>query len=240
MKNKSLLKIIFYIIMVFGILGCTRAASKTPVVPQPTAGEVPILAPTKTFVVPKVVISTPTTPLKLEATPTMMLFVPTSSTERAGVGVGEETKTALATAGITEPFFGETTPTVIFGGTESPGFPSSTAQPFLTGTPANATTRPTISPIPIIKNVTGCPDIYIVGIVQDSTLTVRLDKLPENKAYSVLLNGIKVGTFDTGVISSINATYSIPPSLKGTSPINVRILYSNGSFCQFFFYNVTT
>jgi hypothetical protein len=77
MKKINFLIIIVSLLILLLVTGCTRTASKTPITPVGGSEDIPQEPiPTKTFVVPKVVISTPSP--EIISTPTMKLFVATT------------------------------------------------------------------------------------------------------------------------------------------------------------------
>ena len=94
------------------------------------------------------------------------------------------------------------------------------------------------------------PVIEIIGVVRDESVTIRTHNFPANTAFTATMgpmgtrgiNGIVVGSLDSGSGGTVDATYPIPAELKGSYQISIR-LQSSGSFPYYaynWFYNNTT
>jgi hypothetical protein len=90
------------------------------------------------------------------------------------------------------------------------------------------------------------PTFSIVSVVRDSTVTIKTANFPSNDTFNVLMgkfgtqgvNGIKVGTFNSGSGGSKSATFNIPTSLQGRSKIAIRLESpTSGYFSYNWFYN---
>lgn len=83
----------------------------------------------------------------------------------------------------------------------------------------------------------GYPTISIQSVVPDQSVTIVAKNLPAKDSFAVLMNtmgtkgvdGIKVGSFNTGDGSSQTLTYNIPADLVGQSRIAIRIQSTSGS-----------
>ncbi|NLN70027.1 MAG: hypothetical protein GX142_04490 [Chloroflexi bacterium] len=93
------------------------------------------------------------------------------------------------------------------------------------------------------------PTISIVSVNADETVTIRSHNFPANYEFSVLMgkmgtkgvNGIHVATISSGTGGSFDATFSIPPELKGDYQIAIRLASTSGGFYAYnWFYNATT
>ncbi len=93
----------------------------------------------------------------------------------------------------------------------------------------------------------GYPYITVMSVVKNKTVTLKITNLPKNDKYKVLLgksgalgvNGTIVGTFITGKGGTKTIKVKIPASLKGKSPIAVRIqsIAGTGYYAYNWFYN---
>jgi hypothetical protein len=236
MKKYIYISTILSFTLVLLLTGCTRTASKTPFALVNGAEEIPVEIPTKTLIIPKVIISTPS--LEIEATPTMKPFVPTAIKE------GEETKSAEGITGI------QTEVGIL-------GTPSEIINPLnqitLTVSPTEMKTTPTASwptkiPYPVLYGNPGLPTISILSIIQDSSIVLLNNEFPINKSYTVHIgpyspscydtgNDLLIGTFNSGNKGSFTSTYKIPSSFQGFSPLTVRMKIGDGAPFCFFFYN---
>lgn len=106
---------------------------------------------------------------------------------------------------------------------------------FLVALPAQAQTIPTIS---------------IASVVTDTSVTVTTHNFPPNQNFTVTMgpfgtqgiNGIVVGTTNSGAGGSFSATYNIPDQLKGSYRIAIRMSTSHAYpfFAYNWFFNNTT
>ena len=94
------------------------------------------------------------------------------------------------------------------------------------------------------------PVIEIIGVVNDESVTIRTHNFPANTAFTATMgpmgtrgiNGIVVGSLDSGSSGTMDVTYPIPAELKGSYQISIR-LQSSGAFPYYaynWFYNNTT
>lgn len=94
------------------------------------------------------------------------------------------------------------------------------------------------------------PLMKIVSVVKDDSVTIRTENFPANTNFSATMgpmgtqgiNGIVVGSVNSGSGGSFDATFPIPAGLKGSYQISIR-LQSPGAFPYYsynWFYNNTT
>jgi hypothetical protein len=110
--------------------------------------------------------------------------------------------------------------------------PSATqsATPSATTTPAPTQTIPTIS---------------IVSVVRNTSVTIKTHNYPANQTFTARMgqfgtqavNGIVVGTVNSGNGSSFDATFDIPSELKGLPTIAIRLDSPAGYYSYNWFYN---
>lgn len=99
------------------------------------------------------------------------------------------------------------------------------------------------------KKYSGIPVFYISGVVRNSNVTITTRNFPPGLVFDVLMgpmgtravNGIKVGTLNSGDGGTVTATYTIPASLSGSYRIAIRTQnYYTGYYSYNWFYNNTT
>ncbi len=103
----------------------------------------------------------------------------------------------------------------------------------------------TYAPVPTYSTT---PTTSIVSVVPDSTVTIQTYNFPANEDFTVRmgaygtygLNGIVVGTSNSGSGGSFQVTYSIPSALKGMAQIAIRFDSPQGFFAYDWFNNNTT
>ncbi|MEI7988120.1 MAG: hypothetical protein WCI88_03705 [Chloroflexota bacterium] len=92
----------------------------------------------------------------------------------------------------------------------------------------------------------GIPTFSITSVVKDQTVSIITANFPPNDTYDVLMgpfgnqgiNGIKVGTLNSGVGGSFPATFNIPPNLFGSYQIAIRLQSPmSGYYSYNWFYN---
>ncbi len=94
------------------------------------------------------------------------------------------------------------------------------------------------------------PTIKILAVVQDGTVTFETSDFPENEDFTVTMgymytrgvNGIEVGTFNSGDGSALQLTFDIPEDLYGQYKISIRA-QTDHTFPYYafnWFYNNTT
>ena len=91
------------------------------------------------------------------------------------------------------------------------------------------------------------PTFTIQSVVKDTSVTIYTYNFPANDTFDVLMNvmgtrgvnGIKVGSLNSGAGGSLSATYNIPDALKGDKQIAIRVQANSGSGYYAFnwFYN---
>ncbi|NPV84861.1 MAG: hypothetical protein HPY45_02475 [Anaerolineae bacterium] len=264
MKKSAYLLCAVFMLFVAVTAGCTRTASKTPI-----ASEIPPSIPTATFEIPKVVISTQT-PVVPHSAPTIAeLPTATHEAEHAqGTPEGEQAEVTLEAEHATEETHGQGTDTPTQEG-ETPDLektvdsmmhqatPTWALTPMVTqtvtaapGSPAASTpgSVPTFTPPPAFQGVPGMATIGIVAVKRDESVTVQANEFPANQQYIVFMgyqgtrgvNGISVGTFNTGAGGTFTETFKIPVSLKGNAVIDIRVVFEDGKYAYNFFYNTST
>ncbi len=94
-----------------------------------------------------------------------------------------------------------------------------------------------------VNAYSGFPAISIQSVLPDQSVTIVAKNLPAKDSFAVLMNymgtkgvdGIKVGSFNTGDGASQTLTYNIPADLVGQKQIAIRIQSTSGS--GYFAYN---
>jgi hypothetical protein len=93
---------------------------------------------------------------------------------------------------------------------------------------------------------TGIPTFSIIGVSKDTSVTIKTTNFPADQEFTVRMglmgtkavDGIVVGTTDSGTGGSFEATYNIPASLAGETQIAIRMDSANGIFFSYnWFYN---
>jgi hypothetical protein len=82
------------------------------------------------------------------------------------------------------------------------------------------------------------PTFTVVSVVPDDKVTIRTANFPPKRTFRVTMGkihtmgvgGVIVGTTDSGIGGSIQATYSIPATLKGEALISIRLQEINGKY----------
>ena len=103
---------------------------------------------------------------------------------------------------------------------------------------------------PATAGYTGIPTIWITGVVANSSVTFQTHNYPANQTFTVTegrmgtrgINGIVVGTFNSGAGGSFPVTMPIPPELAGHSQISIRAQtsHANPYYSYNWFFNNTT
>ncbi len=108
----------------------------------------------------------------------------------------------------------------------------------------NTTTFGTGGPV-----FSGIPTFAISAVVHDSTVVIKTNNFPANRTFTVRMgefgtlgiNGVVVGTTDSGPGGVFTVSYAIPDSLKGLSRIAIRLDSTTGGFSAWnWFFNTTT
>ncbi len=122
--------------------------------------------------------------------------------------------------------------------------PAAATTPSGTTTPA-PTTAPGGTAIP---GYSGFPTFSIISVVMSDTVTIQTNNMPPNDTFNVTMglmgtrgiNGISVGTTDSGSGGVLKLTYNIPSQLAKQSQISIRLQSPTTGFFAFnWFWNVT-
>ncbi|MDD5369016.1 MAG: hypothetical protein PHQ40_08025 [Anaerolineaceae bacterium] len=92
------------------------------------------------------------------------------------------------------------------------------------------------------------PTITIISVVQDTSVTIQTNNFPSSQTFIVTMgkfgtlgvDGIQVGTIDSGDGSSIETSFDIPAELRGLNQIAIRTQSSQGFFSYNWFNNRPT
>lgn len=101
--------------------------------------------------------------------------------------------------------------------------------------------------VPKFPVIPGVPTFGVLSVVGDSTVTIVTSEFPAKSQYTILMgpygsrgvSGTMLGTFNTDAGGQMTLTFNIPATLKGFSPIDVRIEFPDGRYTFNFFYNIT-
>ena len=101
-----------------------------------------------------------------------------------------------------------------------------------------------------IPGYTGIPTFSISAVDVDKTVTIQTTNFPPNQTFTVRMgpmgsrgiNGIVVGTLQSGVGGALKATFPIPAQLQKSYQIAIRAetAHANPFFAYNWFYNNTT
>ena len=96
----------------------------------------------------------------------------------------------------------------------------------------------------------GIPTFSITSVVRNTSVTILTNNFPKNDKFDVLMNtmgtqginGIMVGTMNSGDGGAFSATFTIPTELKGLNQISIRLQSNTGTgyYAYNWFYNNTT
>jgi hypothetical protein len=92
------------------------------------------------------------------------------------------------------------------------------------------------------------PTFTIVSVVPDVSVTIQTANFPANQSFVVSMgkfgtlgvNGIQVGTTDSGSGGSLTEIYSIPSDLQGQKQIAIRLQSNQGFFSYNWFTNLSS
>ena len=107
------------------------------------------------------------------------------------------------------------------------------------GSPPPAGTQ--IPPVPFV-----IPTFSIESVVKNTSVTIETKNFPANDSFTVRMgyigtkgiNGIVVGTQDSGAGGTFSATYNVPDALKGQYMIAIRLESpTSGYYAYNWFYN---
>ena len=100
-----------------------------------------------------------------------------------------------------------------------------------------------------VPDYSGIPVFYISAVTRDQNVTITTNNFPPGLTFDVRMgpmgtrgiNGIKVGTLNSGQGGKMTATYAIPAALQGSYQISIRTQnWSTGYYAYNWFYNNTT
>lgn len=101
-----------------------------------------------------------------------------------------------------------------------------------------------------VPGYTGIPTFSISAVDMDKTVTIQTANFPPNQTFTVRMgamgtkgvNGIVVGTMQSGVGGALKATFNIPAQLQKSYQIAIRAetAHANPYFAYNWFYNNTT
>lgn len=101
-----------------------------------------------------------------------------------------------------------------------------------------------------IPGYTGVPTFSIVSVEAGKTVTIQTDNFPPNQTFAVTMgamgtqgiNGIVVGTLNSGVGGVLKATFNIPAQLQTAYQVAIRAQTAHSApfFAYNWFYNNTT
>lgn len=116
-----------------------------------------------------------------------------------------------------------------------------------TGT-ATSSPQPTTTATPSPSRYSGFPTFSIQSVTMDQSVTIQTNNLPPSDSFTVTMgkigtkgiDGVVVGTTDSGTGGTQTFTYTIPSSLKGLSQIAIRMQSpTSGYFAYNWFSNNT-
>lgn len=92
------------------------------------------------------------------------------------------------------------------------------------------------------------PMISILGVTEDEKVTIETENFPANREFVALMgpfgtegvDGVKVGTINSGNGGSLKFTFNIPASLQGESPIAIRLESTTGSYYAYNWFSNTS
>lgn len=120
---------------------------------------------------------------------------------------------------------------------------------FFNNTTGNTGGVPPGSPSPLPPVYTGIPTFRIVSVSEDTSVTIETNNYPPNQTFTVTMgpfgtrgiNGIVVGTLDSGSGGTLTESYAIPDALKGMNRIAIRAqtAHANPYYSYNWFWNNT-
>jgi hypothetical protein len=92
------------------------------------------------------------------------------------------------------------------------------------------------------------PNTSVVGVVQDTSVTIQGTNFTTNDSYTVRMGaigsqgvgGIVVGTYNTGASSSFTTSFNVPASLQGAARIAIRFESDNTPYYAYDWFNNNT
>lgn len=125
-------------------------------------------------------------------------------------------------------------------------FTNATVTP--SGTPQTPapTPSPTTTPVPSTSGT--IPTFTILSVIQDQEVDIQTSDFPPNQTFSVTMgkigtqgiDGILVGSTESGNGGQFTVIYKIPAELAGLHQISIRLQSPSGYFSYNWFYNDTT
>lgn len=110
----------------------------------------------------------------------------------------------------------------------------------------NDTTGPSS---PGVAGYTGIPTFKIDSVKADESVTITTNNFPANQTFTVMMgamgtlgiNGVAVGTIESGGGGTLTKTFNIPDGLKGSYQISIRAqtAHANPYYAYNWFYNNT-
>jgi hypothetical protein len=114
---------------------------------------------------------------------------------------------------------------------------------------ATATPQPTPTTTPAPPGYSGFPTFTITAVVKDNIVTIKGVNFPADDTFMVLMgtygtrgiDGVNVGSTNSGTGGSLSATYSIPSSLAGATRMAIRLQSPTSRYFAYnWFWNSTT
>jgi hypothetical protein len=101
-----------------------------------------------------------------------------------------------------------------------------------------------------IPGYTGIPTFDVASVQMDKSVTIKTANFPPNQVFTVTMgpmgskgvNGVVVGTLNSGVGGALTATFNIPAQYVGAYQVAIRAqtAHTNPYFAYNWFYNNTT
>lgn len=248
----------------FSLTGCERPSTVAPVAMVPTsAPAVKVVTPTLMIKTPVKVATQPSGFQEiLSATQTAVATLRSGTLTATAEATLLTGTPGIGTPGALDGLMPGTpgiTSTPMALGTIYPETETPTAMPGmtgLTGTPGTIGTQSTLTGTFVFPTATkmipsfyipGVPTFGIESVVGDSTVTIMTSEFPAKSKYTVYMGpngsrgygGTLLGTFDTNEGGFMTLVFNIPATLRGYSPIDIRIEFPDGRYTFNFFYNIT-
>ena len=104
-----------------------------------------------------------------------------------------------------------------------------------------------VKPTPPIPGYNGFPTFTITSVEEDESVSLVTYNLPPDQTFTIrmgaygtyALDGVYVGTLDSGKGGTLTPTFKIPDKLKGLSTIAIRMDCPAGLYAYNWFYNNT-
>lgn len=127
-------------------------------------------------------------------------------------------------------------------------WPGATPKPTQTATPA-PTGQPTATATPVpVQPLVKYPSFTITAVKAGESVTIKGIDFPANtdfvvkmgKMWTMGINGINAGTFNTGAGGSFESTFTVPAELKDLVRISIRMDGTGGWYAYNWFWNNST